>query len=336
MNELKKVLVIKLCCIGDIIQTTPSLRCIKQSGAEVHYLCVKWVKDLVSLIPFVDRAFIIEKQSPFELLKVIPSLTAEKYDLVVNFHRDFKSVLFASALGAKKTAGFNWRRQGWLLNHKFSFDSSAHEGDRYLSVVRGLGFLDAGIHTEIKAPLTEVNFKFRPGLKAGLFPGGGKNPGTVMTTKRWPVERFVELIDLMTEKSITPYIIGGEIDSDVAEEIIKRRSYVSFIKTADIRELASVISKMDIFIAGDTGPLHMSAALAVPTIGLFGPTSPELVGVRGKNCLNIWKKHDCAPCYEPESVHQRKFLECIDNKCMQKISAREVMDAVLKLLGGKV
>jgi len=330
---LKKILAVKLCCIGDIIQVTPSLRSIKQSGAEVHYLCVNWVKDLVTMVPFIDRAFIINRQSPLELMKVMPALIAQKYDLIINFHRDLKSSLFISLLGAKETAGFNWKRQGWMLKHRFDFDSSAHEGDRYLSVVKGLGFPDAGIHTEIKAPEMNLNLNLNSGIKAGLFPGGGKNPGTVMITKRWPVERFLELIDLMQNKGITPYILGGEIDSDVAGEIKAQRPDVRFIKTADINELAVVLSKMDVFIAGDTGPLHMSAALSVPTIGLFGPTSPELVGVRGKNCLNIWKKHECAPCYEPESVHQRKFLECTDNICMKKISAQEVLDAALKLTG---
>ncbi|HNZ30073.1 MAG TPA: glycosyltransferase family 9 protein, partial [Candidatus Goldiibacteriota bacterium] len=170
------------------------------------------------------------------------------------------------------------------------------------------------------------------GLKAGLFPGGGKNPGTVMVTKRWPVSGFAALIDMLKEKNITPYILGGEIDTDVAEEIIKLSPDVRFLKTADLKQLAYVISKMDVFVAGDTGPLHMAAALGVKTIGLFGPSSADLVGVRGKNSVNIWQKEKCSPCYIPETVHKKEFLKCTDNICMKNISAETVSAEITKLL----
>ncbi|MBN2755240.1 MAG: glycosyltransferase family 9 protein [Candidatus Goldbacteria bacterium] len=333
VKQIKKVLVVKLCCIGDIIQATPSLRALKEAGCEVHFLCIKWVSDLVDMIPYVDKKIVTGSQSLPEMLKVLPVLRREKYDMIINFHRDIKSNIFIAALGAKYRAGFNWNNKGLFLTHKTVFNPAQHEALRYLSVVQGAGFAVKENHTYIKAPEDiGFNFNLSGGLKAGLFPGGGKNPGTVMVTKRWPVSRFAELIDMLKLKNITPYILGGEIDSDVAEEIIKLRPDIQFLKTGNLKQLVYVISKMDIFVAGDTGPLHMAAALGVKTIGLFGPSSSDLVGVRGKYSVNIWQKEKCAPCYIPETVHERKFLECRDNICMKNISAEKVFAEITKLL----
>ncbi len=333
IKEIKKVLVIKLCCIGDIIQATPSLRALKEAGYEVHFLCIKWVSDLVDMVPFIDRKYVVESQSASEMLKIIPALRREKYDMIINFHRDIKSNIFAAVLGAKYRAGFNWNNKGVFLTHKCEFDPSQHEALRYLSVVKTAGFKVNEDHTQINAPEnTGINLNLAAGLKAGLFPGGGKNPGTVMVTKRWPVSKFAALIDMLKEKNITPYILGGEIDTDVAEEIIKLRPDVKFLKTADLKQLAYVISKMDVFVAGDTGPLHMAAALGVKTIGLFGPSSADLVGVRGKNSVNIWQREKCSPCYIPETVHKREFLKCTDNICMKNISAETVFAVITKIL----
>jgi heptosyltransferase II len=336
VTGIKKILAIKLCCIGDIIQATPALRALKANGAEVHFLCNEWVSDLVDMIPFVSKKFVINTKNPVNVLKTISLLRKEKYDLVVNFHRNVSSNLFAAALGAKYRAGFDWNGKGVFLTHKIPFLSNEHEGMRYLSVVEALGYKRQGIHTEIKAPEMPSAKGLIGKLKAGLFPGGGKNPGTVMVTKRWPAENFVKLAQELDKKDFTVYFFGGEIDKDVISDLESRIPNLKKIMTKDLKELAYYIAEMDVFVAGDTGPLHMSAALGTPTVGLFGPSSPLLVGPPGGHVINIWKQTDCGPCYEPETVHLKEFLECKDNKCMQAIGVDEVADAVETLAGKNI
>lgn len=327
-TDAKKILVIKLCCIGDIIQTTPSLRAMKESGAQIHYLCIGWVSELVDMIPFVSKKFVINTSSLSSVINTIAALRREKYDLVVNFHRDAKSYLFAATLGAKYRAGFNWKGQGWFLNSKFTFDPMAHESLRYLSIVRGLGYPVNNELTEIKAPAkAEIKGK----KKIGLFPGGGKNPGTTMTTKRWATESFVELAGKLQAGGYSVYFIGGELDADVLRDAECGVRNAEFVMTKNLEQLAGVLSAMDVVVAGDTGPLHMAAALGVKTIGLFGPTSSDLVGPRGTKNINIWKKIECAPCYEPGTVHYGEFLKCADNRCMKVITVDEVATAVEKI-----
>ncbi|MCE5299496.1 MAG: glycosyltransferase family 9 protein [Spirochaetia bacterium] len=326
---IKKVLTIKLCCLGDIIQLTPALRSLKAAGCEVHHLCVPWVSDLVDMVPFIDKKHVMNPKKIGSIISTLRVLRAEKFDLAINFHRDLKSCLFAAAAGARISAGFKWKGPGrFLLGKTFEFDPKAHESRRYTSITKGLGFEERGEYTQIKPSIIPVK---NSGTNIiGLFPGGGKNPGTVMTTKRWPEERFVEISSMIKNAQIR--IFGGLMDTDVTSSLAAKIPGAVLVETKSLQKLADEISQLDVFIAGDTGPLHMAAALGVKTIGLFGPTSPELVAPLGKNSAYVWGREQCAPCYIPETVHKKEFTNCTDNRCMKSITAEQVYEQVNKLL----
>ena len=173
-------------------------------------------------------------------------------------------------------------------------------------------------------------------VKIGIFPGGGKNPGTIMPTKRWPVEFFAELAGLLIKEGKEVCVFGGEIDADVTGAFLEACPEAKLVVTKNLKDLAYYIPEMTVFIAGDTGPLHMSAALGVKTIGLFGPSSAELVAPRGVHCYNIWKSTECAPCYEPDTVHYKGYLKCKDNICMKEISVMELKAVVDEMVERKV
>ncbi len=328
LENIKKILIIKLCCIGDIIQTIPALKAFKQKNIEIHFLCIEWVKELIDMIPYVDKKIIINLKNLSDIAKVIIQLRKEKYDLVVNFHRDLKSYIFINLLSIKNKAGFIWKGYEKFLTHKFTFNSDEHESLRYLSIAEGLGFKRKDVFTELKLPeINDIKIELKGEKKAGLFPGGGKNPGTVMFSKRWQIENFIKLAELLKQKNIEVYFLGGEMD----REIMPHTEFKVIIAKT-LKELAFYISQMDIFVAGDTGPLHMAAALKVKTIGLFGPSSPLLVAPLNKNAEYIWHKNDCSPCYEPETVHKKEFLKCNDNKCMKNIEVKEVFEKIISKL----
>jgi len=333
MENIKKILIIKLCCIGDIIQTIPALKAFKSGNVEIHYLCNKWVDDLLDMIPFVDKKIVIDVNNFFDLLKKILILRKEKYDLVVNFHRDLKSYIFINFINAKYKAGFIWNGYEKFLNFKFTFDYKIHESLRYLAIAEGLGFKRKDVFTELKVPeIKAKEYEITGEKKVGLFPGGGKNPGTFMWTKRFPFEKYIEVAKLLKTSGITVYFFGGEMDRDTVDQSKILDAGFKIIITKSLKELAFYISQMDVFIAGDTGPLHMAAALGVKTIGLFGPTSPELVAPLNKNSSFIWGKENCSPCYVPETVHKKEFLKCQDNKCMKNITVDKVFSETISKL----
>ena len=158
----------------------------------------------------------------------------------------------------------------------------------------------------------------------------GNNPGTVMATKRWPVEKFNELIKKFEKDGMAVCVFGAGFDANVIAEATKDTSAEVII--SGLTDMAFYISKMNLFIACDTGPLHMAAALGTKTIGLFGPSSPAIFGAMGKHTVNIWEKIPCAPCYEPATVFNREFLKCGDNVCMKKITVEQVYKVAKDML----
>jgi ADP-heptose:LPS heptosyltransferase len=331
MNQ--KILIIKLCCFGDIIQVMPSLKALKDSGAEVHYLCIDFVKPLLELIPSVDRIFTIKTNNIINILKTLLKLNKENYDIIINFHRDIKSFLFMFFIRAKIKAGFKWGKSNFLLSKSFLFDPDIHESKRYLSIIKGLGF-DVTEQIELlRIPeKSEQQFEIFGNKKAGLFPGGGVNPGTVMYTKRWPLENFIKLAGMLIDDNFSVYVFGGLIDKSLVNEIKNKVPQVKEIITADIKDFVFYVSKMDIFIAPDTGPLHIASATGIKTLGLFGPSSPELVAPINKNSTYLKGITDCSPCYIPETVHKKEFLKCTDNICMKSITVEMVYEKIKNLM----
>ncbi|HDQ26783.1 MAG TPA: glycosyltransferase family 9 protein [bacterium] len=325
-EKADKILVIKLCCIGDLVELTPAMRALKTSGAKVHHLCLPGMKAVSGMIPFVSRT--IEFEHGFGgLCRTLNRIRAEKYALIINFHRDIKSHVFC-ALAGGWTAGFSWGAGKMLLRRVFPFRPELHETERYLEITRGLGFSDAGNYTEISVPAAQKTIiRIKEGRKAGLFPGGGKNAGTIMMTKRWPKESFIKTGKLLMKRGYDIYVFGGEMDRENVEAVCGGIGKASAVITG-LEDFVYYVSKMDLFIGPDTGPLHLASAAGTKTIGLFGPTSPVNFGARGKHAVNLWKPAECAPCYEPGTVHKREFLNCRDNTCMEQILPEDVIKAV--------
>lgn len=330
----KKVLVIKLCCFGDVIQVTPALKNLKNSGCEIHYLCMEYVKPLLELVPFVDRIFVINLNSIIKIFNTLSELNKENYDLVINLHRDLKSFLFIFFINAKMKVGFKWGISFLFLNRSFEFNSNIHESERYLSIIRGVGFEVADKSTKIRIPdWINEKIEISGNKKIGIFPGGGVNPGTVMYTKRWPIKNFIELSEMLIKDGFSVYVFGGLIDRPLIDEIKKAVPVAKEIMTVGIQDFVYYVSKMDIFIAGDTGPLHIAAATEIKTIGLFGPSSPDLVAPLNINSTYIKANIACSPCYLPETVHKREFLKCKDNICMKKITPEMVYKTIKSKIG---
>jgi ADP-heptose:LPS heptosyltransferase len=332
LEKKEKILVIKLCCIGDIIQLTPALRAIKGSGAEIHLLCNEWVKEITEMAPYIDHTHIVDVRNIFSVAGVITGLRKEKFDLVINFHRDLKSYLFVSALGIKKRAGFDWGAGGIFLTDKFRYDTKIHETERYMAITDGLGFKRDGNYTLIKRPYAgNVKIDFPAGrIKIGIFPAGGNNPGTIMPLKRWPAGNFNALIKMAEAAGMKAYVFGADFDRKTAEEAAAGTGAEIVIN--GLKDFAYCAAAMDVFIAGDTGPLHIASALGVRTIGLYGPTDPAVFGAKGQWVVNLFEKEGCSPCYEPATVFKRKFLKCRDNLCMKNITVEKVFETVKCLI----
>lgn len=349
-DKVKKVAVIKLCCLGDIIFLTPSIKNLKFNfpNAEIILIASDWVKSVASLIPAINKYIIYnppENNSSIIKkilygIKLIKVLKREKFDLAFLGHRTSFLGLILFLSGIKYRLGFRCTN---FINYKADFIEEIHETKRYLKVLESANLEIHDENIELKKPETEElkSDKFN----IGIFPFGGINPGTTMEIKRWEFNKYFQLIDLINENypEVQIILFEGKLPKEKLTNLNNAKNFL--VKEIDIKDL----SNCNIFIAGDTGPLHIAAAMGISTLGIFGPSNPEFVAPLNtknttKKCLhiNIWKKIECSPCYTPTTAIDRKNKKfwkgnnfiCYKgtNECIKSIGVEEVFFELKKIV----
>ena len=348
----KRILFIKLCCIGDVLFSTPTIRAFRRSFPDAHiaYLIGTWTKDVVSGNPHVNEVIIFDApylrvsriKRMYLTARCIRQLRRKKFDTAVVFHRTASAGLLTYLSHIKHRIGFDYGGRGFAYTAKIFYDDRVHEVDRYLSLAQVVGVEPAGIEMEMQpTPAAHAHAEgllSDAGVSEGdvlvaMQPGGGHNPGAVMPIKQWGWQNFAQLSDELADKYNAKIIlIGGKIDFHLAERILSatKNKPINLVGKTTFLQLSAVQQRCRLFIGGDSGPLHIAAAVGIPTVGLFGPSDPRLVAPRGEKHTCIWKQPNCAPCYTPESVMKGDFESCPTGKleCMKSISIGDVMKAV--------
>lgn len=272
---MPKILVIRFSSIGDIVLTTPVLRCIRQqAGAEVHFLTKENFRSVVEHNPHVGRVFTIRKK----VREVLPALKAEGYDFVVDLHHNLRSWQVKTALGvpSKSFDKLNWEK--WLLvNLGINRLPKLHIVDRYLAAAAPLGVRNDG--RGLDHFISETDEAVAQAFLTGHF--GGRIPvfialvtGAAHATKRLPEARLIELCRLMT----TPVVLLGGPDEQEQGERIAAQGGVHVVNACGklkLNQSAAVLRQAQTVITHDTGLMHIAAALGKEIISIWGNTVPE-------------------------------------------------------------
>ncbi len=356
-EKVRKVLFMKLCCVGDLLFTTPALRAFKKilRPAEFVYLTGSWSQEVVKRNPHVDRVIVFDApyleinkiNKHFQTLKMGLKLRREGFDLVVVFHRSVWVNLFASLIGAPYRVGFDDGGSGFPLTRKVTFDRREHEVKRYLSLAQALNIESEEYSLEMSAPdgqdrqwvenlFGEHKVK-DDSLVIGIAPGGGNNPGTSMPIKRWPASKYAEIIDqLISRFGARVFLLGDSGDVQAGEEIMSltKSRPINLVGKTTWLGLAALLARCRLFVGNDSGPLYMASALGAKTIGIYGPSDPGLVAPLSERHFSLRKKIPCSPCYRPDTLIKDKVFECKTktHECMKAIAPGEVLQAAEKLL----
>lgn len=340
---IKNILIVKLGAIGDVIFSTPLIRAIKKKfqKSKISYLTTSWSKDIIECNPYLDEVLVFKN-----VFATILDLRKKKFDIAFILHRTIFSNLFIFFCNIPERIGFNYKNNGLFLTKKVYFNLKKHEVDRYLDLALACDIKPEGINTEIEVPieskeegrklLSKFNLK-KDDLKIGILAGGGNNPGTFMPIKRLEEEKLSKIADRLIKKFNAKVIfVGDSEDYEYAKKIIlsMEDTPIDLVGKTTKKQLLGVLSELSLFIACDSGPLHIAASLGIPTVGIFGPSDPELVAPRGEKHIYVWKAIKCSPCYNPVSVWERKdFSTCQTEtfECMKLITSDDVLSAVEKL-----
>jgi len=337
----KKILVIRSGAIGDVLMTTPSLKAVRQRfpDAKIDYLVGEYSKDILEGNPDIDNVLtfddsIIYEKKMGKVLRLSKNLRKNKYDLAIVFDKSWMWCVFAFLAGAKLRIGFDRKGEGFENNLNVSFDGSMYEID-YNNKLAGLLSIketDRNMHIFIsskdKELAREIIRKNMTKKKIiGIAPGGAKNPGQVMDSKRPKIEFYADICNALGKDS-NIIIFGSKKDSEAAESL-KKLSKIKLIDMTGklkLKQSAALIGQCDLFITHDNGLMHIAAAMQSPLIAIFGPTQAERFAPKISNSTIIKAKQRCNPCYD---IYGNFAKDC---RCIDDISPDSVIEAAQKIL----
>jgi ADP-heptose:LPS heptosyltransferase len=319
---VERVLLIRLSSLGDVVLTEPVVRVLRDAfpGVVVELATAPPYVDLMRQGAGLDRVWAVEKRKVGSL-HLKSALRKRSFDLSVDLHRSFESRVLSWMSGSA---------------HHLSVGPPSfgqHTVDRYIEPVKAV-VGDRGIGDNPASTDPRLEGLWRPRVSKGRTIGLA--PGARRDTKRWPVDRFIALADRLLERDPESSIvlIGGPEERQVFQSIRSsvKPSFKIDIESAnlDVLALADRMVDLDLLISGDTGPAHLARALRVPTLTLFGPTTPRQWGSRSPGHRALSLGLACSPC----SRVGRKTCPLDDqsHECMQALSVENVVQAAEALL----
>jgi len=280
----EKILAIQFKYLGDAVLLTPALRALhkKSPGAELHLLAPEEVAPIFQHLPWFNRVWPMPRRRGSPNLRqtwpVIRALRREHFDRSVDFAGNDRGAILSLLIGARQRLG--WLQQGGFFGRRFCYNQRVvletgeqHESARMMRLLSAWGVAPGSLEPEIKSdPALDVTAAKLLPERAVLCHMASSQPN-----RQWPVRRWAEFYQLVTADGlpIAFTTAAGARERALTEELEKIVPDAPVLPV--VPELAlflAMLNRAEVFISGDTGPLHFAAGLGVPTLSLFGPSSP--------------------------------------------------------------
>jgi ADP-heptose:LPS heptosyltransferase len=344
MEGRKKIIVIDFGGIGDLVLSIPFLRGLKMNfpSSEVSVLCADRTGKILKEQAYIDRLY-LSSITLRGLFTTGLQLRKKRFDMAINlmpetsYFAALKMYLLFLLINAKQWVGRDTVGRGFFYHIKVPEEKMQIENEvlmygRILKAV-STGDFDDGLEFNITKECRkkagellskERNFQKNPVVLI--------NPGADWPAKRWPVDRYAELVRWLAQ--LFPHvefgIIGTQGEAELARFIKggcdERVFILSGKPPLDI--LPAVIEKASLLITNDSGPAHIARAVGTPAVILAGPSAPAFFSIRGRNKTRvIYHPVSCAPCLK---------VSCASLACWKAITVREVVNVATKLLEKKI
>ena len=340
VRKKKKILVVKLGAMGDLVLIVPSLRMIRSRfpDASISLLVDKKLAPLLASCPYLDDMILVDRKklsNIFYLFKTARRVRREGFDISVDLHNNKWTHLLAYLGGAVQRFGFARGRWGGLLNRPDKTfevgDSPVRHQFRILSKMGIQEFddtLELWPNPESLASARKTMAILQPQEKTrfiGFVMGSSPN----WPSKRWPAGHFQDLAKRLLEKYDARIVLIGSPDEAPLGEAFHRfgeGKVLDIIGKTGLEDLPAIFKQLHLVVTGDTAPLHVAVAMNVPTLALFGPTDPRRHLPPGKKVAVLSHHLACQPCYE--GVCKEKDPQA----CLVHISVDEAFDNCQRLL----
>jgi len=325
--------------IGDLIMATPVLTDVRRAFPDAHITAMSRtpICELLQHDADIDELFAFRKASGLgrrsDKRDIIEKLRRGKYELGILLTHSFSSAWWFWQGKVERRLGYNCNARRFLLTDRTALPEKIHSQHlvaTYKMLLEPLGiavsetlprlFLADKELEEARILLKQLGVT-QKGRLVGINPGA-----TYGSAKCWLPDRFRDVTTrLLKHDDVSIVYFGDQATMPLVKEICQGLPprVINLAGLTSIRELACLIKLCDVLLTNDSGPMHMAAALATPVVALFGSTSDVVTGPYKTGHI-IHKHVECSPCY-------RRVCP-IDFRCMKRIEADEVYDAILKAL----
>ncbi len=347
--SIKRILLIRLSSLGDVIQTLPALRTLKQlfPNARITWVVEERFSHILHNHPDLDEVMVVRTrewrrnwnlQTLKEIIHTVRELRNRKFDLALEIQGLIKTGVVAVLSGAPLQVGFDRRDcrepfNAWLTNIQVPFvGRQTHVVEKNLSMVQALGatILSKDYAIQIPPEAEQHAQKFldsHPQLKDTPFVT--LHLGVGYPTKQWSLDRFAQLGDLITrELRYSVVLTWGPGEEEQVQSLSSKMKEPHWVAPPNtLHQSMALFNKSRLFVGGDTGTLHLCVALGIPTVSLYGPTDPVYNGPYGAIHQVIFKELHCSFCYKRKCP--------TEHECMDGIQVDEVFRAVKSMIPGK-
>jgi lipopolysaccharide heptosyltransferase II len=332
--------------------TTPLLEVIQQNypAATITYVAGAWSKVIPEHHPAVRSVIdsgtvgIPHHYNLNDYMKLANKLRQRHFDLVFVLDRSPALTLLPWLAAIPRRIGPDSLGRGFSLTDRVPVSSSPahlqHQAEIYLDLARHIGLSISDPRMRFEPTAEERQSASRTShMRVALFSGGGSNPGMELTAKRWPLQRYQELArKLISELDAQILLVGGPGDVALNQQLqddldAPEGMVINLTGKTSLGELAAQLERCDLFIGNDSSPMHLAAAVHIPVIAIFGPTSPQEYGpypLDDPKHIAIWRHPTGQPCF-----FLGKMQSCTNCTCMQSVTVDDVWSAVQRLIPTK-
>ena len=316
-----------------MVLLTPTLRALKHAYPESNLtlLVRPLVADLMETHPYVDSCIVDTKSRGRyrSLMGLIRQIYGAAFDVAVVLHpTSFRNALLPFLARVPIRVGANVSGRGTLLTEWCKDTKSLHEVHRYLRVLRCLNINTAPDFLEFwhtDADREMIQDRLHAEGVSATDRLVALNLGTTWRTKQWNIANFVEVTQQIEHLIPDARIVltGSSAEQPLADDLPASLPAINLIGRTSILQLGALLERCEVCLTGDSGPMHIAAAVGTPTIALFGPTDPVRHKPYGAGHITIEKPIECRPCYK-RTCHRQDA----PHLCMTEISTTEVIKAL--------
>jgi ADP-heptose:LPS heptosyltransferase len=344
MKNPKKIIVVDFGGVGDLVLSIPFLRGLKKTfpSSEVSMLCAQRAGMILKEQSYIDRLF-LSPIAPFGLFKTGLQLRKKRFDMAINlmpetsYFSAIKMYLLLRVINARQWVGRNTEGRGLFYDIKVPEQEMQKENE-VLFYGKMLKAISIGTFDERLEFYISKNNRKRAGDLLSKERNSPKNPfvlispGSDWPSKRWPIERYAQLVKKLEESF--PYlefgVIGTQKEMELANVIKEKCGEKIFVLSGKtpLEVLPAIVKEATLLITNDSGPAHIGRAVGTPSIILAGPSESAYLTVKGKEeSIVIQHRVSCAPCMR---------YSCDSQDCWKAISVQEVLQVTSKILERKM